>query len=57
MAEGGYSVASESEWSTLPASYSHAAHAMVYSPWQGRFLGKYDYKSAVSVSSLALPEH
>ena len=39
----------------LPASeYSHAAHGMLYAKWPGKFIGKYDYKYAVMVRSLAL---
>ena len=40
----------ESEARALPASYGHAAHVMVYSAWPGRFMGKYEYGFAVSVS-------
>ena len=46
----GYREVCESEWRSLVAAYSHAAHAMVYAQWPGRFLDKYDYKFAVMVS-------
>lgn len=49
MASGGYVEVSESEWRALPASYSRAAHVMIYAHWPGRFLDKYDYRYAVSV--------
>ena len=51
---GGYVELSESEWRALPATYSHAAHVMLYAQWPGRFLGKYDYRYAVSVSACAV---
>ena len=54
MASGGGYV-EVCEWKALPASYSHAAHVMIYAPWPGSFLGKYDYKFAVSVSFICGP--
>ena len=51
MAEdGGYLEVNEGQWAALPALYSHAAHAMLYAPWPGKFLDKYEYRFAVSVS-------
>lgn len=51
----GYREVSESEWRTVPESYSHGSHSMVYAQWPGKFLGKYEYKYAVSVSEGLLP--
>ena len=47
--DAGYREVSEDEWRALPAAYSHAAHAMVYAQWPGKFLNKYDYRFAVTV--------
>lgn len=40
-----------SEWRTVPESYGHASHAMLYAQWPGKYLDKYEYKYAVSVSA------
>ena len=44
-----YRELSEGEWRALPAAYLHAAHAMLYAEWPGKFLDKYDFKYAVMV--------
>ena len=46
-----YAEVNEREWLALPTYYAHAAHVMIYAEWPGKFLGKYDYKYAVSVST------
>lgn len=38
-----------SEWRTVPESYGHASHAMLYAQWPGKYLDKYEYKYAVSM--------
>ena len=51
MAEsGGYREVSEGEWKVLPSTFAHAAHVMLYADWPGKFLDKYSYHYAVSVS-------
>lgn len=50
MASGAAGYKEVTEWRTVPGSYSHGSHAMIYAQWPGKFLGKYDYKYAVFVS-------
>ena len=47
-----YRELSEGEWRALPATYLHAAHAMLYAEWPGKFLDKYDFKYAVMVRAM-----
>ena len=47
-----YRELSEGEWRALPAAYLHAAHAMLYAEWPGKFLDKYDFKYAVMVRAM-----